>query len=209
MIYPRFEKVLWAGTHELPVQQAVTRLLRPGDCFWDVGAHIGVYSLIASRLVGAGGAVHSFEPQPETRKRLLAGTERNGCSNIHAHEVAISGQRGRAVLHAGTAPMLWSLEEPHGDDALADAATITVECITLADAAEFAGVPTLVKIDVEGAEVEILASCIEWIATVRPSFIVEFHDVAAVDPVVAMFPSYLWERLTEHHWLLRPRDLTA
>ena len=50
-----------------PVLEAV---LGPGDCFWDVGANLGVYSLWADTIVGSAGAVYAFEPVPNTRRWL-------------------------------------------------------------------------------------------------------------------------------------------
>ena len=57
LIEPKTEKFYWTGAHEVAVQQTIADLLKPGMTFWDVGAHIGFFSLLASRRVGARSAV--------------------------------------------------------------------------------------------------------------------------------------------------------
>lgn len=58
------------GTVETEVQDALAELLRPGDVFYDVGANVGYFTIIAARLVGPEGRVVAVEPQPEAVKRL-------------------------------------------------------------------------------------------------------------------------------------------
>ena len=68
---PRWETRMWEGDHELAAQQVLQRGLQPGSVFYDVGANVGFYSIIAARLVGTAGHVYAFEPVPD---RLSAAT---------------------------------------------------------------------------------------------------------------------------------------
>jgi FkbM family methyltransferase len=68
----------------------VSKFLRPGDYFIDIGANIGLFSLIASKVVGNEGMVFSFEPTPKTFKRFTDNIELNGCTNIRPFCKAIS-----------------------------------------------------------------------------------------------------------------------
>ena len=83
------------GTFEISETRLVQAFLRPGMTFLDVGAHIGYYTLIASRLVGDAGRVHSFEPGAATRAHLEANVARNGLGNVEIHAEALAEQTGR------------------------------------------------------------------------------------------------------------------
>ena len=65
------ERNYYFGTHELDVQSILSKVVRPGMRVWNIGAHIGFFTLILSRLVGPEGGVIAFEPNPEVRKRLV------------------------------------------------------------------------------------------------------------------------------------------
>ena len=60
----RIQRLMWAGCYEPQVRRCLQALLRPGEVFLDVGAHIGYHSLTAASLVGPGGKVFSFEADP-------------------------------------------------------------------------------------------------------------------------------------------------
>jgi FkbM family methyltransferase len=98
LIDPRSEKYYWTGTHETTVQEAVSTFLKPGMAFWDIGAHIGFFALIGSRLVGDSGHVQAFEPMPENFDRLTANIEGNALGNVEAHCVALSDEEGSAAF---------------------------------------------------------------------------------------------------------------
>lgn len=72
------------------------RYLRPGDRFVDVGANIGTYSLLARRLVGPGGQVVAFEPDPGSAARLRENLGLNGITNVEVHEAAVGERPGTA-----------------------------------------------------------------------------------------------------------------
>ncbi len=68
VIDPRNEKSFWTGAHEPETLSVMAQFLRPGSVFWDVGSHIGMHALFASRCVGPDGHVHAFEPAPKTSR---------------------------------------------------------------------------------------------------------------------------------------------
>ena len=57
-----------------------TSLISPGDVVFDIGANIGLFSLIGSQAVGRNGAVYAFEPAPETYDAMVANLKKNGWS---------------------------------------------------------------------------------------------------------------------------------
>lgn len=75
--------------------------LRPGDAFIDVGANVGLYTLLALSLVGEEGLVQAFEPNPEVASRLRESLALNHCENVHVHEIGLSDAPGLAAFSAG------------------------------------------------------------------------------------------------------------
>jgi FkbM family methyltransferase len=77
--------------------------LAPGDVCIDVGAHIGYYTLLAARTVGAGGRVYAFEPSPANYRALRQNIELNMLTNVTASEIAAGAEKRRATLYEGPA----------------------------------------------------------------------------------------------------------
>jgi hypothetical protein len=62
--------IIRTGYYEIDTVRLIEKLLKPGMVFFDVGTHVGQYSLLASKRVGSTGEVHGFEPDPETYRWL-------------------------------------------------------------------------------------------------------------------------------------------
>jgi FkbM family methyltransferase len=129
--------------------------LRPGDCFVDVGANDGSYTLLAARLVGREGIVLAFEPNPWVFRDLVRNLGLNDCSNVIALCMAVGGESDLVdfsfpVGHTGAGRQA----------VLADGPTwkAVVECIALESGLAKAcrGRRVFVKVDVEGAELQAL-----------------------------------------------------
>jgi FkbM family methyltransferase len=199
-IQPRREKFYWTGAYELEVQRALVRFLRPGMTFWDVGAHAGFMTLLASRLVGAGGRVHAFEPAERSRARLRAALRANDTSNVIVHDVAVGATSGTATLYShGTSSMWTTVAE------LGDAPVVDVTARTLDDLADELGTPDLIKVDVEGAETDVLCGARRLLAAGRSKLVVEFSSAALLDQARSVFPQSVFTQLDESHWLLEGR----
>jgi FkbM family methyltransferase len=133
------------------------RILRPGDTFVDVGAHVGFHSLLARRLVGENGRIFSIEPQPYNCAKLLANAELNGFANIAVMAAAAGDADGFIALKNQSRRDRSRLTLAGGgvnDGAL----TFIVPKITLSwlfEAYDLHRVK-LLKIDVEGFELEVL-----------------------------------------------------
>ena len=144
--YERYKAVTEGGPLAL-----ARRTLRSGDLAVDVGANVGFYALRFSRFVGDAGRVIAFEPEARTcallRERLMISHARN----VELREVALGSEGGATELYLGAFP---------GDNRIyahtSAVAKQPVPRATLDD--ELAGrAPRLVKIDVQGAEIEVLA----------------------------------------------------
>jgi FkbM family methyltransferase len=151
-----------SGEWEPHVTSAFRVLLSPGDVCVDVGAHVGYYTLLASKLVGPTGHVYAFEPVPTCLRALHGNVRRNDVTNVTIFDVAAGGREASAVmlLAPGPTPVTSSLSarmlaSPHGGEA-GDFAPMQVQVAavdSLLPPETFERV-RLVKIDVEGYEVE-------------------------------------------------------
>ena len=86
---PRFELDYLNGDCEPWVQELLHDSLRLGDCFYDVGAHTGFFSLIAAKFVGVQGTVLAFEPDPEIAAISKANARRNQMRQLKVIEAAV------------------------------------------------------------------------------------------------------------------------
>jgi len=167
------------GTNELAVQEAIRDSLVPGSVFYDVGANVGFFGLIAARIVGPTGAVYAFEPVAEVAAEARANAERNAIENLHVVEAAASDRTGRASLivtrHPGGATLSGA---DAGDDATGTVGVATVRIDELVASGEIRP-PDSVKIDVEGVELEVLDGMGDTLTRHRPVVVCELDAATA------------------------------
>ena len=161
-------QIYMRGFYEAEVVRHLRSYLRPGMTFFDVGAHFGQYTLVAAGLVGGSGAVHAFEPGPQQHEYLKRNVRLNGLGQVCANFVAL----GESIGTVGfvVAP-LRNLGGSHV--APADGGTLEVPMITLDMYCHDSGVAAVhaMKIDVEGAELQVLRGASETLARRPPSVI--------------------------------------
>jgi len=133
-----------------------------GGTVVDVGAHIGLFTLLAARAVGPGGRVIAIEPNPQTRSLLQENLVLNGLEErVTVLGVAVSAERQRAVLHVneeGFLSNLFSTEDGCESE-------VEVECVPLDELLVDWAPIDVMKLDVEGAEVSALRGAAGVIAT--------------------------------------------
>jgi FkbM family methyltransferase len=170
--------LLVTGRLETPVQEAMRRLLAQGDVFYDIGANVGFFALAGARLVGSGGAVVAFEPVPENVAAIRESLDLNGLANVHVVERAAGRAAGGARLLL-VEDLSWSHLESQGwHPRTTD--TLEIEVVAIDDLVAEGRLrpPQLVKIDVEGAEMDVLAGMRQTIENHRPAIVCELHDTA-------------------------------
>jgi FkbM family methyltransferase len=166
----RYINSFWVGSFEIEVQRALARELKPGNHFLDVGANAGLFSLIGWKVVGPQGRVTSVDPDPVNHEALSELIELNNCSNWQLCQVAVSDS-------TGTAPFSRSKPgSPMGKlGTVAGAETFDVKLTTLDQLIEEVGVPDVIKMDIEGAEVAALRGAKELLARHAPKWLIELH----------------------------------
>lgn len=185
------------GVYEHFTASVFTSLLRPGAVVVDGGANIGQYALLAAKRVAPGGRVLAFEPDPGTFARLGANLALNPGLAAELIPCALAARAGTAPLfrspqehNAGLSslrrpaahPSL-AVREGGPADAGAAADAVTVRCVRLDDVLRERGCRSLdvVKLDVEGFELEALEGGAEAIEAHRPAIVLEVNDVRRED----------------------------
>jgi FkbM family methyltransferase len=153
-------------------------LIRRGDVIADVGANVGYYSLLFSRLVGMRGSVHSFEPAPPTFDQLEATIRREHRYNVLLNRCALADRESSTTLYLPG--------DDHGQASLArhsagswarQAPVHTYPCqVTTLDAyvaSRGIAALSLLKCDVEGAELPVLLGARETIRRFTPLLFLE------------------------------------
>ncbi|MEA2372955.1 MAG: hypothetical protein QOH12_3349 [Solirubrobacteraceae bacterium] len=155
--------------------------VQPGYRVYDVGAHYGYFTRLASLLVGPSGTVHSFEPTPSSFSRLLQNT--GDLANVTCNNAALWHKR--EMLHMtdfGTKLSMYnSLLAPRMGmpDGVAGV-KIKVQALGLDEYADLAGTPDFVKIDAESAEWHILQGMSGVLKVKRPIVTIEVGDFGIV-----------------------------
>jgi FkbM family methyltransferase len=173
----------WDGGAEDHVIAFIQNNLGSGETFFDVGAWIGVYSLLASRLVGRTGRVYAFEPDDMARQVLASNLRLNDARNVEVVPKALSDHVGEAPFGSNWHIGPLSLPCSRTGQILDESATGTklqgamkVPTTTLDDFSETIGrVPDMVKIDVEGHEVEVVRGAMLTLSNPKTTIILELH----------------------------------
>ena len=165
------------GHYEPDIMNLLHRVLSRDAVVLDVGANIGTISLVLHHLV-PDGQVHAFEPSAHNLAHLRANVERNGAQNISVHPFALSDSRGTATLsyQPGFSGGAFISDHVHEYE------TEVVTTMPLDDWVEEAGLDRLdlMKLDVEGAELQVLAGAERTLARFRSTLdlIVECNPIA-------------------------------
>ena len=157
----------------------VATFLRPGMTVLDVGAHHGLYTLLASKRVGREGRVIAFEPSPRERRRLARHLHFNLCGNVEVQSCALGDHSGEANLYLVEGMHDWcnSLRPPSIEERTSK---VRVEVRRLDDVLEGMSWPRVdfIKLDVEGAELSFLQGARRMLhGDVRPAILAEVQDV--------------------------------
>lgn len=161
-----------SGRFERERVASILAVLRRGHRFWDAGAHKGYIALAAARRVGASGGVLAFEPSKHNVRFLRRHVAWNRASNVEVLEVALADEPGSAAFGGTGSSIAYRLG--HGDE------TVTVRTITGLVERDGRRLPDVLKIDVEGAEANVLRGAAHYLARI-PALFLALHDRRAHD----------------------------
>jgi len=205
-VNPRTGRNVQRGIGEPQVQQALVDHLRPGMTFYDLGANIGYFSLIAARLVGPTGRVISFEADPEIAARLRENLARNDFSHARVEQKAVWSET-MTVSFARVDPATSPDRGLGHVSADSSGDTITVEAVSLDRYVTAEDCPDFLKCDVEGAEAEVFQGANRLLAERRTILLVEMHRPENQRTLAQKFVElgYTVRNLDENHVLALPK----
>ena len=164
------------GTHEPMVHEALRRTLGPGGVFVDIGSNIGYTALLAAGIVGPSGRVVALDAQRECAEATQTNARLNGLQQVQALHSAAGAASGEQEVIV-TQDSLWTRLASVGEHPL-EVRRDRVAVTSVDDLARRLELPAIdvVKIDVEGAELDVLAGMARVLAEQRPFVIAEMHD---------------------------------
>jgi FkbM family methyltransferase len=149
------KSIFQTGTYERGTLAIINSVLKEGERFVDVGANVGLMSLLAAKRVGPLGRVDAFEPLPEIRDLLYKSIEINNFHNIHVHEHALGSSLGtmnifrHPEVNRGSASLAWGNTEDLKTE-------IAIDTLDHSLSQSSAQTVSMIKIDVEGWELEVI-----------------------------------------------------
>lgn len=185
-----YEQMVWLQDEEWDELRYLRNKLRPGDVFIDVGANIGLWTLVAATAVGPSGRVFSFEPNPTTFSRLSENIKLNGkVSRVEAFSKAVSTDERVVSFVCDRQHNLSAISSSASDGPdTKKVPTLALDCLLANElvASRLAGI----KLDTEGHELEALQGASGLIEERRPWLIVEFNTTMLGSDVLGDWPVY-------------------
>jgi FkbM family methyltransferase len=174
---PEQLKVYFYGHyHERYEADLVRRLLNDDDVFWDVGANVGYFTLVAATGLAHRGQIVAFEPGKNAYQRLTENVSLNPYRNIQTFPVAVSDREGEAVLHvagdiADSSASLYPADQTQVRHEVCR--TVSLDRFRREEGLR---PPDLIKLDVEGAELAVLQGARGLIAASPPLLLMEMEE---------------------------------
>lgn len=179
VINPVLDKVIskniyFYGGYEIGTLMFIKKHLNEGDIFYDVGANLGLMTILASISVGSTGRVYGFEPCNEIFKKLSKNIKINKCNNVNLFKMGISSFSSKAKIKEVNSDNMGSMQidlDKNGD--------IKVTSLDNLIKSKTIMPPDMIKVDTEGFELEVLKGARKLLLNYNPILIVEYTDTHA------------------------------
>jgi len=185
---------VWVGSYEWRLQQRAREIVRPGDTVFDIGAHVGFFTMVFACLVGERGKVVAFEPCPcnipYVQKNITLNMPRT--ANVTLVSNAVGDRTEVRSLHGGKGPSTMPrlngipLRGAGAEKYLTE--TFEVQTVSLDEwCRKNKTWPDVLKVDVEGGEIDVLRGAADLMKTKRPVILLEAHrwvSLEALDEMV-------------------------
>lgn len=193
------------GRLDLALTELLRKLLKPGMTVVDVGANIGYYTLLSSKIVGTEGRVYAFEPEPYNFDLLNKSIEINNLGNVKVYREAVSDKPGPVKLYLSDSrmPQAHSISRDWGHGSI-DVSSTTLDLFW-----ESLGKPNvgLVKIHVGESDQRVMQGAKRLISALKPFIIMVFvpsrwkDDYAFLDDLIARYKVF---RIVQSPFLVQP-----
>ncbi len=146
----------------------------PSSTVIDCGGFLGFYTIAISQFLGERGTIHVFEPNPHVLPVLARNVEMGVNSRAYIYPRALCSHSGQVKLYIGENPAVTSTIRDHVEEFTNIRSIISVKCIKLSTALKYIGSISTIKLDVEGAELELLREAGNELRRAE-SLVVEVH----------------------------------
>jgi FkbM family methyltransferase len=172
----RIQRQMWCSSYEPHITHCLNAILRPGDNFVDVGAHIGYHSFFAAKLVGERGQVYSFEPDPFLHQRLelnlscFPQARAISCA-VWDQDAPLTYERSFVPSESGWGTLTVVRDLSQGQH-------LSLQAVSLDTWAQRIGLRYVraIKIDAEGSEYACLRGAAKFLDKFRPILVIEVND---------------------------------
>jgi FkbM family methyltransferase len=163
----------WLGSYEFQKQKSIMKYLRPGMTAYDIGAHVGFYTLLFYNIVKPDGRVYAFEPLPENITMLKKHLTLNKMDNVVIEPVAVSNNNKEISFYKNTSTYKGNIVKK--DAKSIDVVKFLSTTIDHYVYEEKNNPPDFVKMDIEGAELLALAGMIRVLQEKKPIIFLALH----------------------------------
>lgn len=167
------ERAKFIGYYEYQKTKLFKKIVKPGMTILDIGTNKGYFTLLSAKKMDDEGKILSFEPHPENCYWIKKSISANGYKSIKLFQIALFNKNGEVRLFEGSKSGHHSLVRNK------DLGSITVQMKKLDDvlAEQKISKVDLIKIDVEGAENQVLGGANKLLAQQSPKLIIDIHDI--------------------------------
>ncbi|NER08076.1 MAG: class I SAM-dependent methyltransferase, partial [Okeania sp. SIO3C4] len=166
--------------YESEIFQLIPKFLQNGDCFIDIGAHIGYYSVLAAKIVGIEGKVFAFEPELSNYQKILENISLNNLNNISLFNLAVGSETKQTQLFFNQdndgGHALWDVgKHPFNQKSLGNQTMQNIQQSTLDDILvrqKDIGQIKMIKIDTEGAELDVIKGAVNTFSQYNVPYII-------------------------------------
>lgn len=159
----------WLGSYDFEKQIVLREIVKPADVVYDIGAHVGYFSIIFGKLVGAAGAVYAFEPVKENYEFILQHISINRMANVTATNAGIGATSGTACF---------ATENHTATYHRTDSGSVRVPVYNLEEYVRDNHLPPpdLIKMDIEGEELYVVPSILDFVIRHRTKLLISTHE---------------------------------
>jgi FkbM family methyltransferase len=206
--------VLIHGDFEFEERNRLSNYVRPGTVAVDVGANIGVFTTSLAKALEGTGTVMAFEPIPDNVTRLRRNVSLNGLGNVKVYSHAVGAAIGEVEIHIAADPAYHSVTN-RSEHAISRTGHLRVPITELDTVWESSGQPSVsvLKIDVEGAELDVLRGAERLLRDCKPVVLLEAENSSSLRELDTYLQSYGYFRCRSdgfmpwnHLYLVNARD---
>ena len=169
----------FTGRYEAEFVELLMSKLKPTDVFYDIGANAGYFSIIASTVISEQNSIVAFEPVPYLHDIIKHHAEVNNVKNVSVFPYAVSDKTGTVEFS--------NMDKTGGNTYISDSSifktsrdSLEVKCVSLDDFIDEHKnfkIPTILKIDAEGAEFDVLEGAKKTLKEHKPLLFLSTHDI--------------------------------